>query len=675
MFLILAACGGGTAATPVATAPKPVPAPPSPKPPAVKHAQGNPSPSVPTRLSFFQNPVNTSVRISPDGKRLAWIVPRNNIPLPVFAPIDDLKSTTPLATDTTRPVTGVFWTPDNAHLLYFQDPAGDGNSHVFRYDIAESKATDLIPIKGARIDLIGMSPRKPNVLIVGINDRDPAYDDIYSVDLKTGDKKRIVLNTDGVSQFSLDNDLAIRIGTKYLPDGTAQLLAFGPKGFELWDSIGAEDRDGTKFLGIDVKGKTGWMLDSRGRDTAAVFAVDLKTKAKKLISDDPHVDATSAFVNPMTLELAAVGYNYLRPAWKLVDKSLSADLAALDGLNAGSWELTSASADGKLWVVGFANDVQPGTFYLYDHKTHASKRLMTMTPALDGQPLSRMHSVVVPARDGVELVAFVTVPKDHDHDGVPDHPMPTVMLIGPDPAVHLTWVYDQLHQWLASRGYVVVTSNTRTSIGFGKKRYVDSARQWGRKMQDDITDTTKWAIDNKIADPAKIAIVGVSYGGYAAVMGLESMPDLYTCGVDILGPTDLNAYARALAPQYAQAFIARIGDPLTPAGADALRAVSPLSHAGAITKPLLVIHSADRLLGADKLVDALAGRHAPVSYVEFPDEKDANVSRPENNLAMLAIVEAYLSDQIGGYFEPLEPDIAHATSAKPGIGAERIPGF
>jgi hypothetical protein len=280
------------------------------------HAQGHPASTLTPRVAFFQNATNSGARLSPDGKQIVWLAPRNNVPLPLLAPIDNLKAASPVAADTTRPVTGVYWTADGKHLLYQQDPTGDGNQHLFRYDVADGKAIDLVPIKGARVDLLGIGPRKPNVVIVGMNDRDSQWDDLYSVDLKTGDKKRIVVNSDDISQFILDDDLVPRFGAKQAADGSGELVTITPKGaFEHWDAFTAEDAASTRLLGIDPTGKIVWMLDARLRDTAAVFAVDIKTKKKKLLAEDPHVDAISGFVNPVTLDLAAVGFYDLRGTW------------------------------------------------------------------------------------------------------------------------------------------------------------------------------------------------------------------------------------------------------------------------------------------------------------------------------------------------------------------------
>jgi dipeptidyl aminopeptidase/acylaminoacyl peptidase len=687
LAIALAACGGGGGAN-APTTPKPTtgagsvsaaraaPA----KPAAVVHAQGHPSDTVTPRYGFFQNPVNTSAKLSPDGKRLVWLQPRNNVALPVLSPIDDLKAATPIATDTTRPVTSVFWTPDGNHLIYVQDPNGDGNTHVFRYDLADGKTTDLVPIKGARVDLLGMGPRAPDRIIVGINDRDPQWDDIYQLSLKTGEKKRLVQNTEHVAQFSLDDDLVPRMGTKQLPDGSEQLVQLTAKGESIvWDTIPANERDTTKFLGIDPTGTTGWMVDSRGRDTAAVFAVDLKTKKRKLLAEDPHVDAISGFIDPVTLELAGVGFNDLKGAWKLVAPRLAPDAAALDAISGGMWELTSATKDGKQWLVQVATDTQPGIYYLYDRTTKKARRVMAETPALDDMVLSPMQALELKARDGQRLVAYATVPREHDPErrGVPDRPLPAVLLIGPDPTQRLAWTYNSIHQWLSSRGYVVITTNTRGANGFGKAFASAGSRQWGRAMEDDLVDVVRALIDRKIVDPQKVCIAGVSYGGYAALIGLERERDLFACAIDVLGPTDLVTAAKLIPAELAPMYAQRIGDPTTDAGIADLRQISPVEHSDAITKPVLVIATAEHGMAdqSKRLVDALVKRGAPVSYLTFPDEPAAEIDKPGNNYAMLGVFEAFLSEQLGGPFEPLPPDARAQTSLTAVVGGERVPGL
>jgi len=444
------ACGGAPASpagkptTGAAAGAAPTPAAPATAAPSpVHHALGHPADTVTPKVAFFQNPVNTLVKLSPDGKHLVWLAPRNNVPLPVLAPIDNLNAGTPIATDTTRPVTNVFWTADGAHILYFQDPGGDGNSHVFRYDLEGGKVIDLVPIKGARIDLLGVGPKKPNLLVVGINDRDPNWDDIYDIDIKTGDRKRIFVNTEQVTQFTLDNQLAPRVAMKVLADGSAQLLLTSGDGKLVpWDTIPAADRDTTRFLGLDPTNQVGWMTDGRDRDTAAMFAVDLKTKKRKLLAEDAHVDAVTGFVDPATFDIAGVGFDDLRQGWKIIAKKLAPDAAALDAISHGAWEITSATRDGNQWVVQVTGDVQPSSYYLYDRKTRKAKLLMTESPALDAMALSPMQAYELTARDGTRLVAYATVPREHDpdHKGIPDHPLPAILMIGPDPTVRLVWI-------------------------------------------------------------------------------------------------------------------------------------------------------------------------------------------------------------------------------------------
>ncbi len=686
LALALAACGGGRASSPDPTLPGPgsagsATAPEPSKPvPAVVHAVGHPSGTVTPRIAFFQNPVNTQVKLSPDGKHLVWLQPRNSVPLPVLAPIDDLKSTTPIATDTTRPVTAVFWTPDGAHLLYLQDPAGDGNAHVFRYDVADGKTTDLVPIKGTRVDLLGMGPRTPDHIMVGINDRDPQWDDLYQVALKTGDKKRVYQNTDRITVFTFDDNLTLRMGTRQQPDGSEQLMQFDAKAVAaVWDTIAADERDTTKFLGIDPKGTTGWMVDARDRNTAAVFAVDLKTKKRKLLAEDAHVDAVSGFVDPLTLDLAGVGFNDLKGAWKVLAPQLKADAAALDAISGGMWELASATRDGKQWLVEIASDVQPGSYYLYDRATKKTRLVMVQTPVLDGMALSPMQAFVVPARDGQRLVAYATVPREHDPErrGVPDHPLPAVLLIGPDPSQRLAWSYNAIHQWLASRGYVVITTNTRGANGFGKAFAHAGARQWGRAMQDDHEDVVRALVDRKVVDAPRVCIAGVSYGGYAALTGVARDSHAFACAIDVLGPTDLVSAAKLIPAELAGMFVQRIGDPTTEAGKAELAQISPLTHADAISKPVLVIATGEHGMAdqSKRMVDALVKHGAPVTYLTFPDEPAAEINKAGNNYAMLAVFEAFLSEQLGGPFEPLPPDAKQQTSLAAVVGGERIPGL
>ncbi len=669
---MLVGCGGHV---PAATTPKPAP---HATPPATPHALGHPSTTLPDRLAFFTNATYTQVRLSPDGKRLLWIGPRNNVMLLWVSAIDDLKHAAMVTTDTTRPVTTALWTADGKHVLYVQDPNGDGNVHVFRYDLDDSKVTDLVPIKGARIDLLAVGPRHPNTVMVGINDRDASIDDIYEVDIRTGDRKRVVQNDEKLTTIIIDWDLKVRLGGKQLPDGSVQILVLGAKGWSPWDTISADERDGVRILGIDFAGTHAFMIDTRNRDTAALVSVDIKTKKRKLLAEDPHLDIAQAFANPSDGEIGAVAFTDLATTWRAVDPSVAADIAGLDKVTDGGWEITSATRDGQTWLVAYGSDIQSGKYYLWNRKTKTATYVFSMTPELDALHLAHTHAWKIKARDGLALSAFTTVPHEHDaaNTGVPDHPLPTVMIVQADNQTRVSVSYDPLPQLLASRGYVVLAVNARGTDGYGKKFSRAGDREWGGAIEQDLFDTVAWAVAQHIADPAKIAILGANYGGFAAVTALEQAPETFACAVDILGPMNLNTFARVTAPQYASLFLRKIGDPTTPGGSAKLDAISPSSHADAIRKPLLVFHSSEKAAGSDTatLVDNLHRRGVPVSFLEFPDEA-LTITRPENNLAMLGAVEAYLSAQLGGTFEPMTPEVLAASSIKAIVGGEGVPGL
>ncbi len=645
---------------------------------AKPHAQGHPSTTLPDRLTFFTNATYTQVRLSPDGKRLLWLGPRNNVMLLWVGAVDDTKHGAMVTTDTTRPVTAAIWTTDAKHVLYVQDPNGDGNVHLFRYDVDDSKVTDLIPIKGARVDLLGVGPRHANSVMVGINDRDASIDDIYEVDIRTGDRKRVVQNDEKLTTIIIDWDMKVRLGGKQLPDGSVQIMALGAKGWSLWDTISADERDGVRILGIDFAGTHAFMIDTRNRDTAALVSVDIKTKKQKVLAEDPHLDIAQAFANPSDGEIGAVAFTDVKTTWHAIDPSVTADVAGLDKVADGAWEITSATRDGQTWLVAYGSDVQSGKYYLWNRKTKTATYVFSMTPELDTLPLAHSHAWKIKARDGLTLTAFTTVPHDHDatNTGIPDHPLPTVMVIQAENQTRVSVAYDQLPQWLANRGYVVLAVNARGTDGYGKKFSHAGDREWGGAIEQDLFDTVAWAIAQKIADPTKIAILGANYGGFAAVTALEQAPDTFACAIDILGPMNLNTFARVTAPQYASLFMRKIGDPTTPEGSAKLDAISATSHPEAIKRPLLVFHSSEKAAGSDtaKIVDNLHKRGVPVSFLEFPDEA-VTITRPENNVAMLGAIEAYLSEQLGGAFEPMTAEMLAASSIKAIVGGEGVPGL
>ncbi|MCB9731789.1 MAG: S9 family peptidase [Deltaproteobacteria bacterium] len=675
------ACASSPPAAPPEAPPTAAPAPAAPKAP-----EGHPAEGLIPRQVLFGNPERVHVQVSPDGKRLAWLAPKDGVLNVWVAPVGDLAAARAVTADTQRPVRAYFWAWDDRHLLYVQDKGGDENFHLWSVDLAKegAAAVDLTPLENTRVQLYGVSPRKPHTVLVGLNDRNPQYHDAYSVDLDSGERT-LVRQNDEYAELIADDDLTLRLGVAMQPDGSQKITELAPKkGKEpVVIEVPAGDTATTTPVGFDKAGKTLYLIDSRGRDTGALFTVDLASGKAKLVAEDARADAADVMIHPVDNRLEAVRFDYEKPEWKVLDKAVAKDFAALAAVAPGDLSVVSRTRKDDVWIVSFESDVQPAAYYRWDRKKQAATFLFAARPALADLPLAAMLPVVIEARDGMKLVSYLTLPagSDPDGDGVPAAPVPMVLFVHGGPWARDSWGYNPVTQMLANRGYAVLQVNYRGSTGFGKAFTNAANLQWGKAMHDDLLDAVAWAVGRKIAPADKVGILGGSYGGYATLVGLAMTPKTFACGVDIVGPSNLLTLIATIPPYWAPMiteFKTRMGDWTTEEGKAALTAVSPLTHVGAIERPLLIGQGANdprvKQAESDQIVTAMQERGIPVSYVLFPDEGHG-FARPENRLAFFAVTEAFLSAYLGGVYEPIRASDLGGSSMEVRAGREGIPGL
>jgi dipeptidyl aminopeptidase/acylaminoacyl peptidase len=384
-----------------------------------------------------------------------------------------------------------------------------------------------------------------------------------------------------------------------------------------------------------------------------------------------------------TYKPVALWTNYTKREWHALDKSMEGDIEALTKVTEGQMSILSSSRDDQRWTVGFVKDDGPISFYFWDRKAKKATFLYTHMPELEKAKLSKIHPVVIKSRDGLELVSYLTTPRaaDADQDGKPDRgPIPMVLFVHGGPWARDTWGFNPSHQWLANRGYAVLSVNFRGSRGFGKAFLNAGNGEWGRKMHDDLLDAVKWAVDQKVADPAKVAIMGGSYGGYATLAGLAFTPDVFACGVDIVGPSNLVTLLSTSPPYLitkVDEVTKRIGDHRTEEGRKFLAERSPLSRADAIKKPLLIGQGANdpkvKQAESDQIVKTMQAKSLPVTYVLYPDEGHG-FARPENQTSFNAVAEVFLAQHLGGGYQPIGDDFAGSSISVPS-GADQVYGL
>jgi dipeptidyl aminopeptidase/acylaminoacyl peptidase len=644
------------------------------------------------RSVLFGNPQKAAARISPNGKWLSYLAPVDGILNVFVAPIDDISKAKQVTDDKKRDIPGYSWAYTGEHILHSQDTGGDEEWHVYATDVETLKTTDLTPIDGVHATIDSVSEKFPDEIVIGLNDRDPQHHDLYKVNIRTGERELIQHNP-GLAAFMTDDDFNVRFAYNYTPDGGTVLLKMpdeGAKEATLEDAaewaefmkVGPLDAMTTSPMGFNKDATAIYIQDSRDRDTGAMFSVEIGTGKQTLIAENPKADVGEVIIHPTEKTVQAVGFTYARREWTIIDPAIKDDLDYLATVEDGELVVTSRTLDDTKWTVAYLLDDGPLKYYLYDRKAKKATFLFANRDDLDGYPLVKMHDVLVKTRDGLELVCYLSLPKasDPDGDGVPDEALPMVLDVHGGPWARDDWGYNPYHQWLANRGYAVLSVNYRGSTGFGKKFVNAADGEWSRKMHDDLIDAVNWAVEKKIADKDKVCIMGGSYGGYATLVALTFTPDVFACGVDIVGPSSLVTLLQNV-PPYWMPFMPvmkiRVGDVSTEEGRKALLERSPLTLVDKISKPLLIGQGANdprvTQLEADQIVEAMQAKKIPVTYVLYPDEGHG-FRREENRMSFNAVTEAFLAEHLGGQFQPIGDDFEGASIYVP-TGADEVPGL
>jgi len=648
-----------------------------------KAPSANPAANVPliSREALFGNPSRTGGQISPDGRWLGYIAPRDGVLNVWVAPRDKPNDARPVTNDRNRGIRGFSFAYTGNHILYAQDVGGDENFQIFVTDLTSGETRALSP-KGARASIEQISRRFPNELIISHNQRDPRFFDLYRVDLRSGKSERVFENDRFVS-FLVDDNYVLRFAGVQTPDGGSEWFRRMGTGWESWAKIPQEDALTTSPVGFTFDGLTLYMLDSRGRNTGALFAIDTRTGERTLIREDARADVTGTLSDPMSGVVQATSATYLRSAWQAIDPAIQKDLDRLKQLAGdGEFGVASRTLDDRTWVVAVSRSDAPTTFHLYDRDSGEITFWFNTRPELEGKPLAKMWPVEIPTRDGLIMPSYYTLPtgSDPDGDGKPNRPVPTVLLVHGGPWARDFYGLNPQHQWFANRGYATLSVNFRGSTGFGKAFVNAGDLKWGREMHDDLLDGVEWAVKQGIAQRDKVAIMGGSYGGYAALAGLTFTPTDFACGVSIVGPSNLNTLLASIPPYWEpikRQFATRVGDPDTEEGRALLEERSPLNYVDRIQRPLLIGQGANdprvKQAESDQIVKAMEARSIPVTYVLFPDEGHG-FARPQNRLAFNAVAEAFLGKCLGGRVEPIGDDFTGSSITVPN-GAELIEGL
>jgi dipeptidyl aminopeptidase/acylaminoacyl peptidase len=608
-----------------------------------------PPPLIP-RDMLFGNPERVSPKLSPDGTMLAYLAPSDGM-LSVWVATIGKSDDRVIARDPARPIPGIAWRGDSRHVLYVQDRAGDENYHVFQVDLDGGEARDLTPGEKLRAQIIALDHRFPDEILIAQNDRDESVFDIHRFDLKNGTSRLDTQNPGDVSAWLSDNAFAVRAAVVQNDDGTS-LIRVRDDASSPWrtlDEYSFEDGPGSP-VAFTPDDRKMYVISSKGSNAARLMLYDLATGASSPIVEDPTYDVAAAYVDPATNRLVAVAISRERTEWTVLETDFAPAFAALAALHDGDFGIEGGSADGETLIVRYSVDSGPTAYYAYDRAAKSGTFLFYTRPALLGRVLSPMRPIVFAARDGLEIHGYLTLPA-----GVEPRGLPTVMFVHGGPWHRDRWGFDPWAQWLSNRGYAVLQVNFRGSTGYGKAFLNAGNLEWAGTMRTDLLDARDWAIAQGYSDPARFAIMGGSYGGYAVLAALTFTPVAFTCGIDIVGPSNLNTLLASIPPYWKTmraTFTQRMGE-----GAF-LDTQSPLFKASEIRVPLLVAQGANdprvKQPESDQIVGVMRKNGIPVTYVLFEDEGHG-FANPQNNKRFTAAAEVFLGQNLGGRVEPPNP--------------------
>lgn len=627
-------------------------------------------PALIPREVLFGNPERADPQISPDGSQLTWLAPDKNGVLNVWASAVGGENPHPITNETHRPIGWYAWGEDGKHILYLQDNAGDENEHLFSADLATANVRDLTPFRGVRAQNVMTDLKHPRFVLLALNLRDRHVFDMYRVDLETGAVTLEAKNPGDVLTWTADNDFVIRGATAFDGKTAASIVRVRDAVDKPWRDLvvmpferalfAGEVYIGSLIAGFDPDGKSLVIHSALHSDKGRLVRVDLRNGEELgVVAQDPTSDvaeyddylAPKVLTNPETDAIEAVLFNYTSRHWVFLDPKVEADVASIGHEVKGFIDLICRDRADRKWIITAERSDAPDSYYVFDRETKKVTLLYNENPILQRYTLARKKPVIIKARDGLDLVSYLTTPP-----GVEAKNLPLMLLIHGGPWDRDNDRYEPEVQFLANRGYAVLQVNYRGSTGFGLKYFNAGNNELGRGMIEDLFDAVQWAIDQEIADPKHIASMGGSMGGFATLCTLTMRPDLFACGVDVVGPSDMAANFRSF-PSYWSIVMPRWrrrgGD--FDHNEELNRKVSPIYHIDKIRAPLLIAQGKNdprvAIATSDAMVAALRKAKREVTYIVYPDEGHG-FARPENQIDFYGRVEEFLAKHLGGRAEP-----------------------
>jgi dipeptidyl aminopeptidase/acylaminoacyl peptidase len=617
-------------------------------------------PEIIDRNSFFGDEEISSEKISPDGQFITFLKPYNGTRnIWVKKTGEPFSAARPASAEAKRPVRGYFWSQDSKFILYVQDAAGDENFNVYAIDpaLAADPTTGVPPARaltdlhGVRTVIYSVPRAKPDIIYIGLNDRDRRWHDLYELRLSTGEKTLLRKNTERISNWVFDHDAALRLAVRLTEAGDKEILRVDPDGFK--PIYRCDVLEGCGQVGFDAQNRLVYLVTNKGPlNLTELEMLDPATGITTPVESDPekHVDFGGVILSVADYRVLFTKYEDDGVRRYFQDHGFEAQFHWLESQFPGKEvRLGARTTDESLWIVSVHSDTEPGEVYVWNPAAQTLALQYRVRKELRRAALSQRHPYHYKSSDGLEIPAYLTLPK-----GLPATNLPLIVNPHGGPWARDMFGYNGFAQFLANRGYAVLQPNFRGSTGYGKAYLNAGNGEWGRKMQDDLTWGVKALVADGTVDPKRVGIVGISYGGYAALAGVAFTPDLYAVAVDVVGPSNLVTELNLL-PAYweasKKAMYTRVADPTTEAGKALLVAESPLTRANAIVTPLMVVQGRNdprvNIRESNQIVAALRDNGRPVEYLVAADEGHG-FARPINILALVSAVEPFLAKYLGG---------------------------
>jgi dipeptidyl aminopeptidase/acylaminoacyl peptidase len=593
---------------------------------------------VPREL-LFGNPEKASPKISPNGKHWAYLAPDEGV-LNVWVGLEG-QNARPLTSDRGRGIRVFLWAEDERSILYLQDANGDENWHLYQTDLESGVTRDLTPYPGVQAQIVATEPRFPDEILVALNDRDPKVHDVWRIKLTDGSRSLEAVNPGDAIGWLSDHAFKIALHKAMTPEGGTVLRVRDGAGWRDFLTCGPDDQLGAH--GYAPNGDL-YIESSVGRDTTALLRIPLAGGETVVLAEHPESDLAGVLLHPKRYHAEAAYFEIDRVHWSVLDPSLKTDFLAMSALQGDVTIVSRNDADTVWYLLVNKPDASPA-FLRWNRVGRVATPLFKTRPRLDPYLLAKMTPVKFAARDGLEVRGYLTTPAGREAKD-----LPLVLVVHGGPWVRDRWGFNPEAQWLASLGYASLQLNYRGSSGFGKRHLHAGDREWGAKMQDDLTDGVRWATSQGVADPKRIAIYGGSYGGYAALAAAAFTPGVYRCAIDVVGPSNLITLIKSIPPYWEpmkRIFDLRVGSVDTEEAF--LKSRSPLFHVDKIDIPLLIAQGAHdprvKQAESEQIVDALRAKGKPVEYLLYPDEGHG-FAKPVNRLDFYAKAEAFLQKHL-----------------------------